>query len=411
MASTRQPPSKKQLKKQAKAAEAAAKAAAVAATTKAVEILWPVPILPLKKKELKPAALGASAYQSEKNTASVVRCSFVGLGDNAEAMLKKPLFLVSVGGKYHEGDSLNSIISLFKNKHSGSKKVESFKGVAVLVAGSLQRYNFWNFSKMLNDKVLQRRFRDIPENLNAHGLAALIADKFYADAKIVEDNYIRTNALKFQQGIPRQTFHSTFIPWETVIPISASNTTKPAEGSFGRYAEYHARIVNAYHNNPEFAAAFKRTSERILVAKQDEIGEQLLRLVKITSRLSHFTEAMLNEVASLLSINYLLEECPLLFAELVDQGYTSIIYPGTLTEAFKVTQDLFAADNKHMPWAGIRHEDVIQKDDYGISTDIPERISPTSIRGLSILATSRAFSGSSYVITKSLSRCSKNCSR
>jgi hypothetical protein len=351
-----------------------------------------------------PITPGSPATPGYRPAPPGIRSTFRGLGENGEAILAKPLFLASVGGRYHEGESLDSIISLFIKKHSGRKSIRGFNHVDVLVAGALQRYNPWNFSIKLNNNKLKKLFEQVPEHLDINGLATYIANVFYPFAKESEKNYIGTSALRFIKFLPRS--FADFIAWERMIPIPNSELEKAqetvaaeAKHSYGNYDAYHKMVMQEYKTNPEFAEAFRKTSERLLEAKKQLIHQELLRIFNASDRLSHFTKGDIQPLARALSAKYLLEECPLLFAELVDKGYTSILYPGAPTEAFKVTQKLFEPA-KQIKWVTIYPEPIPEKDDYGLSTELMD--SPTSIRQHSNLGANRSFSGNSLDIKQAL---------
>jgi hypothetical protein len=98
--------------------------------------------------------------------------------------------------------------------------------------------------------------------------------------------------------------------------------------------------------------------------------------------MSHLSDKDLWALARICCRNFLMEEAPLLFARLGDLNYTSIIYPASLTKAFKVTQEIFSY--KPQPeWVVVHIEDVKRSDEYADSTEAT-KAPPVLQRSLSL---------------------------
>jgi hypothetical protein len=299
-----------------------------------------------------------------------------------EALLEKGLVLISVGTKYHQGEYMDSTLGLLDMYHD---QLKGFNSIDVLVAGSLQRHNYWNFSELMTDEELADLFKQVPRGLTVETFADFLAAKFYKRAKEAEDKFIENYSQHFSALLPLD-FSFNFIQWEQMVPIPNSKKmrTNP-DANYGGYNGYHSQIVEQCKIDKGFAEAFTKTSDRILTVKQKQILAQSKRIRAANARLAHFTDKLLNEVAALCCFNFLVEECPLIFPELTDLGYTSVIYPSNLTDAFRATIDFFSPKNgfmkKMISWINIIHEELEQKVWHYSKT-------------LSMLSTRRTWSGS-----------------
>jgi hypothetical protein len=282
-------------------------------------------------------------------------------GAELKTLLTKGMVLVSVGTKYHQGEYIHSTLGLLGLYHN---QIEGFNSIDVLVAGSLQRHNYWNFSELLSNEELGELFEDVQPGLTVESFADLLAAKFYTHAKKAEAEFIQNYSPHFSALLPLK-FSYNFIPWEQMVPIPNSKQMRTNPNTnYGGYKGYHAQVIEQCREDKIFAEALTKTSDRILTAKQTQILAQSKRIRASNHLLDHLTDKQLNDVAALCCFNFLVEECPLLFPELTDLGYTSIIYPSNLTDAFKATVDLYSPKNgyskKMISWINIIHEDLEQ---------------------------------------------------
>lgn len=171
------------------------------------------------------------------------------------------------------------------------------------------------------------------------------------------------------------------------------------ELSYGQYELYRQQLQEKYNQDPKFAAAFRKTSSRLVDSKKEVILAQGKRIRSASPKLSHFTDEQLHQLAIVCSLNYLLEECPVLFARLSDQKYTSILYPGALEVAFIEVQKFFS--DKPIFWLNVHHEEVkptIEK--IGDSRRVDESARPmtSATAAQSLLAyRKRSWSGNLFI--------------
>jgi hypothetical protein len=109
---------------------------------------------------------------------------------NDVSLLSDAFLLVSVGNPKHEGNNLRATLGLFNLYHAKNK---SFKQLDILIAGTLQRHNFWAFSANLNDDELKKLLADVPADVDIEQFAIIMAKVFYDEAKKVECKYIADN--------------------------------------------------------------------------------------------------------------------------------------------------------------------------------------------------------------------------
>jgi hypothetical protein len=276
-------------------------------------------------------------------------------------LLINSYYLVSVGNERHESESLKAIIKLFNRRYLENN---NFNKIDILIAGTLQRHNFWNFSKNLSDRELANLLQGIPEHANLEEIAKILAEKFYAAAKHAEDDYIIQNKRHYAE------LHITprFITWrhggsnasclkdnpEKITTIILQNGTvveqkqyvTPDDLADDHYTRYHKRLADKYDEDEEFRKQFLHTIRKKLIKKTEDSAKEIeLQTKRIATHISQLNALLQNDVfklAEICSKNYLLEECPFFFPMLAEiYKYKVLIYPGTITEAFKATQTLF----------------------------------------------------------------------
>ena len=176
------------------------------------------------------------------------------------------------------------------------------------------------------------------------------------------------------------------IPWQRMVPGIMHDKEKKAD--YGDYDKYYAALKakmtpdnNAF--DQEFVDAFQKTSNRLLQAKKTLIMAQGKRMRSLSTAFSHLSDSDLSTLASICSRNFLMEEAPLLFARLGDLNYSSIIYPAELTEAFKVTRELFS--KKSMPeWVVVHISGFKKSNEYADSDEAKAGPVPVLQRSLSL---------------------------
>ncbi len=306
--------------------------------------------------------------------------------EKAAKLLKKAVLIVSVGINRHEGEYLKSTIDLIREHQD---MIQEFD---VLLGGSLHRWDYWNFCRDLNKNELKELLKDIPANLTVEELALTLAQTFYPLAKQAEQDYISTNAMTYLSNLPGK-FHIKFIPWESMVSIPYGTMDKSDNAALHNLQQtYAAELRQQYSTDKKFADNFRKTRDRLLKSQAGTILVQGQRIKAANSNLSHFTDAQLNEVASICSLNYLFEEAPVLGPMMADNGYTASLYPGPAPEAIVAVREFYKS--KAVGWMNVHHQKESNNGIVcGLSTKISTGTSPSSSAAISSLLTSRSQSG------------------
>ena len=210
---------------------------------------------------------------------------------------KHPILLISVGQSYHEGAKLLATIELLNRSN--------FKCCTVMVADSLQRYNFLNSLSQVE----------------AYKLAISLGDQW------IERNLSMLNQLIIPYEIIR---------WDCHYQQSLF------------YQPYKDQLIKDYFTDSKTKDAIDAT-----------INAYLARCANSISNLEYYKFYKS-------CFDYVLEECPILMPLWAHQGYDFIIYPKKMTRAMYITYEKFVFS--HYPnkviWLPLRFR---QKECEGVS--------------------------------------------
>jgi hypothetical protein len=296
----------------------------------------------------------------------------------AKQLFSTPLMFVSIYSKYHTDESLKASLALMHKKFSHDP--DQFKTLDVLVSGTLQRHNYWALTENLTNKKISKVLKGLSIGLSLEELAIELAKKFLPLAKKAENNYITNNLETYFSNLPDSKVN--LIPWERMVPGIIQD--KDNANNYGEYDQYYTALKNKMATDKSVADAFQGTSDRLLQAKKTLIMAQGQRMRSLSPALSHLSNSDLETLASICSRNFLMEEAPLLFARLGDLNYSSIIYPAALTEAFKVTKELFSYKQSMPEWVVVHISGLKKSDEYADSDEAKVGPVPVLQRSLSL---------------------------
>jgi hypothetical protein len=246
--------------------------------------------------------------------------------------LSEGLILVSVGNPDYEGTNLSAIVSLLNLHH---EKNPTFKKIDALIAGTLQRHNFWSFSSKLSDEKLKELLQDISDDVDLNELSEIFAKKFRPAAEQLESEYIKNNIAQYESLNDIQV---RIIKWDQEL-----NTASDKVHHVTHHTEYdrlYAEIKSNYESKDDFKKSFDTTISVHLRTKEDLIKKESIRIAKLVHGLEKFLLDPM-ALARICCRNYLFEECPLLIPLLSSRGYKEILYPGSMSTALKATKELF----------------------------------------------------------------------
>ncbi len=184
---------------------------------------------------------------------------------------KTAILLISVGHAYHEGEKLLATIDLINQSE--------FKSCHIMLADSLQRYNYYTH---------------LPQG-NAYQLALTNGLQ-----------WIRKN----NDFLCRLTVPYQVVRWdEHLLEVN--------------YWQLRKRLLKIYYKNKVFQHAINETIQ------------------KFTDRIEKRTPSTQKNNIYTNSLAYLMEECPIVMPLWASQGYDFIIYPQPMTTAMRYTYRTF----------------------------------------------------------------------
>lgn len=217
-----------------------------------------------------------------------------------EGRVHKPLseshfiYLVSVGNLDHEGAYFEATVNLLEQ--TGAK-------ITFLVAGDLQRHNFWKFDGYTATNIPSDE--DLAKQAHAR------------EEKWIKEQFPIYSRLDYEIKV-----------WDEFLKLP-------------RYKDIKSKVDEAYKSNPDYQKATHKTQEIHLKSNRKNIKAN-----------EHY------EIAAKSGIEYLCEEAPMMDLMLSDEyEYDGIIYPGDISEMLKATHVLLGGDPKTLPpWLPIRHK-------------------------------------------------------
>jgi len=187
---------------------------------------------------------------------------------------KCALLFISVGQAYHEGSKFLSTIRLVNNY--------KFKSCDIVMADTLQRHNFLNFS---------------PEQAQIYTRKA-------------GDCWLKRNEIALEEF----SHNYSIIRWDDLL-------------SHENYFMLRKKIESEYKKNIEYEQAIRSNVEAYL------------------ERLKNTNPGVETGLLVDSGFKYLIEELPIVMPLWAEMGYDFIIYPKPITPAMKKTYDLFVHDN------------------------------------------------------------------
>jgi hypothetical protein len=168
------------------------------------------------------------------------------------AYFKRPLLLISVGVPAHEHDYLSSTVNLLNVSRRVLPEAYKPKHIDVLVAGTLQRHNYWLFCDKFTDEELDKFFETIPDETDFRVLALLLASFMLNYAREAESKYIINNGPTFLSLRQENDMTFKLIRWEEMVPVNQMPSGKleydKNDKKFGGYADFLEKVTEKYNH-------------------------------------------------------------------------------------------------------------------------------------------------------------------